>query len=130
MENADFTGIRARRGGRIAARCAHAGGKTCDGKGKFLALPLALLANSAGPANFDDRLLALSVARLDLGAFVIGTCRGARISLVVALPEDLHVGLGFLAGIGQPGDPPRLARGGEQVLHAIGALPGEMADVA
>jgi hypothetical protein len=27
----------------------------------------------AGPANFDDRLLALNVARLDSGAYVIGT---------------------------------------------------------
>ena len=93
-------------------------------------LPLALLASRAGPANFDDCLLALSVARLDSGAFVIGICRGARISLVVALPEDSHVGLGFLARIGQSGAPPRLARAGEQVLHAIGALPGEVAHVA
>ena len=95
-----------------------------------LPLPLARLASSAVPANFDDCLLALSVTRLDMGAFVIRTCRGARISPIVASPEDSHVGLGFLAGIGQPGDPPRLARAGEQVLHAIGALSGEMADVA
>jgi hypothetical protein len=50
--------------------------------------------------------------------------------ICLAREDCLQVGLGLLARIGQPGHPPGYSRIGKQVLHAIGALPGEMADMA
>src|SRR5512143_674577 len=72
-----------------------------------------------------------------------GAERGERVRVSVGAVRTLRVrapwphrraaskvGFCFLSGVGQSRQAPGLARAGEHVLHAIGALPDEVADMA